>query len=154
LFELSQHTDHVFGDEHFAPAHHFCGGLGTTLEYYDFVHQLQTTTSADHIQRLLSMVGVDTNTSDYLIDAVVRTGGTALDENQARLKELYPKGVSLSGSKTQQKDHNTGSNQVGTLESSYGDDEKLQFIWDAYAGDYDLFELPRLTLDELAEAGV
>lgn len=156
LFKLSHNTDHVFEDEHFAPAHRFCGGLGSSLHYYDFVHQLRTTTSADDIRRLLSIVGADPNTTDYLIDAVVRTGGTALEDDQAKLNELYPKGdyLHLSGSRTQRKDHNTGSNQGGTLESSYGNDDKLQFIWDLYKGDYDLFELPRLTLKELQVAGV
>ncbi len=154
LFQLSHNPDQVFGDVHFAPAHRFCGGLDTTLDYYDFVHQLTTSTTPDHIERLFSMLGVDSNTSEYLIENVVRTGGTALDRDEEFLQNLYPNGLHLLGSATQKQGHNTGSNQGNILQSSYGSDENVELMWERYSGDYDLFELPMLTLEELHRAGV
>ena len=153
LLELNENPDEVFENEHFSPAHLFCGGLGTTLDYYDFVHQLRKPTSPDHIQRLLSRLGVDSNVSEALIQNVVKTGGTALDRDQELLRERYPQEVTLRGHWTQEKEHNTGSNERNVLQDSYGGTQfGLQMIYKHYGLDYDLFQLPRLGLQELQEA--
>lgn len=155
LGQLDQRPDQVFGNEHFAPAGTFCGGLDGTLDFYDFVHQLTTPTAPDHIHRLFATIlRVDSNTSDYLIQTVVKTGGTALDRDEELLRQYYPQGLYLKGSTTQRKGHNTGSNQDHVLQDSYRDDENLRIIFDRYGKDYDLFQLPKLSLAELQIAGV
>jgi len=155
LEELNHQPGKVFDDEHFTPAHTFCGGLDRTLDYYDFVHQLRKPTAPKHIQRLFRRLGVDANSTNYLIQNVVKTGGTALERDEALLRKKYRQGlVQLHASATQQKGHNTGSNKGNALQDSYGRDENLQVIYDRYANDYDLFELPRLGLEGLHNAGV
>lgn len=152
--QLQEHPEQVFGNEHFAPAYTFCGGLDTTLDYYDFVHQLTSPTAQDRIRLLFSILKVDSETADYLMQNVVRTGGTALDRDEKLLRTRYSQDVTLHGSTTQQKGHNTGSNKKSALQDSYRNDRTLQIIYDHYGTDYDLFQLPRLSLEELQKAKV
>jgi hypothetical protein len=100
LAALSNHTtttttttsqEQVFSDVHFAPQSWFCGGLQHTLQYYDFVHQLRPKTTAYHVRHLFQSLQVPPPISDYLIDRVVRTGGTqkGLDQTFVRRQPHY-----------------------------------------------------------------
>lgn len=153
LHKLAQDPKRVMRNEHFAPAAQFCGGLDdpATLSYYDFVHQLRTATAASDVRRLLERIGVDGRTSQYLISNVVETGGTSIDKDERKMQERFPD-IALKGSSTQKKGHNTGSNKGNVLHDSFGSDENVQYIWEGYARDYDLFQLPRLNLQQLQQA--
>jgi Sulfotransferase family len=214
-------TAQVFSDVHFAPQGWFCGGLNHTLQYYDFVHQLRPKTTAYHVRHLFQSLQVPPHISDYLIDSVVRTGGTqkGLDQTFVRQQPHYKQwkrqglraaaaaaaaasatsmlsptqqkpppnnnnnaknttkssssnitttlmvaadtaapawsDVILNGGVTQTKAHNTGSNKRHALQDRlHNDNARLQIIHQGYESDYTLFQIPYLTLEELALAGV
>jgi hypothetical protein len=173
LHELSHHTSRVFSDPHFAPQSWFCGGLNHTLQYYDFIHQLRPQTAPDYVRHLLENINVPTNIVNYLIDTVVRTGGTEIQLDQAfvrqqphyqELKQRQQQrqqqqppilDVTLKSHATQTKAHNTGSNKGNVLQERFhNDNHQLQLIHNGYQSDYDLFQIPQLTLEELTLAGV
>jgi hypothetical protein len=169
LHELSHHTDRVFSDPHFAPQSWFCGGLNHTLQYYDFIHQLRPETAPEHVRHLLETLNVPPHIIDYLIDNVVRTGGTEIQLDQAfvrqqphyqQLKQQQQQqppilDITLKSHATQTKAHNTGSNKGNVLQDRFhNDNHQLELIHKGYQSDYDLFQIPQLTLEELTVAGV
>lgn len=48
-------------NKHFRSMGHFCGGLRNTLQFYDTVEELETTTSHAKVAALLETIGVDAN---------------------------------------------------------------------------------------------
>lgn len=121
---------------HFAPASDFCGGLGATLDYYDVVQELTAETAPQHVEALLTKVGVQPELTKSLINDIVRTRGAAAGGDEQLAAKL---GVELGVAKTQEKSHNTGANQ--NLCNYFDTKEKLTAITDAYAMDYATFEI-------------
>lgn len=144
IFKLSNHTEKVFGDAHFAPASRFCGGLDSTLPYYDVVHQLDKQSAPRHVETLFRRIGVDPNLSQSLIESAVQTGGAVQERDIQNIKALM--GQTLRGAKSMQA-HHTGSAQGTTQQTYFGtDDTWLRIIHERYQMDYNLFQLEGPTL--------
>jgi hypothetical protein len=121
---------------HFAPASEFCGGLGSTIDYYDVVHELNSETAPRHVKMLLQKVGVDSEMTKSLVDGIVRTGGTNRDEDKKLASHF---GVELGFGRTQGMGHNTEANK--DLCEYYKTSEKVELIKKLYSVDYDTFQL-------------
>ena len=121
---------------HFAPASTFCGGLGSTIDYYDVVHELNAETAPAHVTALLQQIGVESETTKLLVDNIVRTGGTNRDGD---IKLAAQWGVELGLGRTQGMSHNTEASK--DLCEYYNSSEKVALIMKLYSIDYDTFQL-------------
>jgi len=121
---------------HFALASEFCGGLRSTLDYYDVVHELDTETAPKHVEALLSKVGVDLEMTRMLVDGIVRSRGAVGNQDKNLAARL---GVELRADNTQLKSHNTGAKK--DLCEYYSTPEKIASIMNIYREDYDVFQI-------------
>lgn len=128
-------------NRHFAPMASFCGGLGNTLDYYDFVHELSHKTSPKLIRDLLLHVGVDADDTEQLVENVVKTGATNLTWETQVVKERL--GIDLRRSSTNRPQHNTDHGVNTTKKYFSGSNVDLrERIEKQYEVDIDLFFTP------------
>lgn len=128
---------------HFTPASEFCGGLGSTLDYYDVVHELDAETAPKHVEALLLKVGVEPEMAKSLVDGIVRTRGINKDNRSEQLAAQL--GVELGVGKTQGEGHNTEASKE--LCTYYNTTEKLALIQKAFSVDYNTFQLAPRDVD-------
>ena len=102
---------------HFREAGDFCGGLTNTIQYYDFVEELNKETAPMKVQNILEKIGVERNLTERLVDTYVRT------------------------SKAQTKSHVTNADK--NLCAYYTSSAKINLIEDSYKDDYKLFNMSR-----------
>jgi hypothetical protein len=74
---LDTREAHVFGNPHFMPSTEFCGGLGSTIHKYQFIHALHPNTAPDLVQTMLLHVGVDPILAIKLKEYIVKKGGVS-----------------------------------------------------------------------------
>jgi len=135
----------AFHNPHFAPMARFCGGLKHTLDYYDFVHLLDKKTAPDLVRQLLLHIGVKDDDVEYLIENVVRTGGTHVGVDSEEVEHRL--GIRLHKSQTNKASHNTGSRK--SFDEYFEHAGRVQLLQHEYKMDYDLFGLPKLDLEDL-----
>ena len=141
---INEHPEQVFSNTHWKPMNQHCGGLKTSIDQFQFVHQLDPKTSGRLIRDLLTNIGVESNLTDDLIEYVVRTGGTYRLWEQEQVRQKF--GLKMGFSATNRRRHNTG--KIFTLSEYFNDDlEKLRSLQSHYEDDYLLFDLPHLGFD-------
>jgi Sulfotransferase family len=134
----------VFGNPHFKPAAHFCGGLGDTINHYSFVHMLEKDTVSTHLKTLLDHLGVDSELASGLLERVVKTGGMLDLVDINRVQEQY--GLKLRG--TISLSHHTEEHHV-TAKDYFKAPNILQKLQSVYKMDYDMFQLERPRLEDI-----
>jgi hypothetical protein len=141
---INERPDQVFSNYHWKPMNQHCGGLQTSIDRFQFIHQLDPTTSERLVRNLLTHIGVESNLTDDLIEYVIRTGGTYRLWEQEQVRQKL--GIKMGFSATNRRRHNTGS--MFTLSQYFSDDlEKLRTLQRHYEDDYLLFNLPHLGFD-------
>ena len=136
----------VFGNPHFKPAAHFCGGLAETINHYSFVHMLEKDTVSTHLKTLLDHLGVDPELADGLLERVVKTGGMLDLEDINRVHEQY--GLKLKGSISSS--HHTEEHHI-TAKDYFKSPNILQKLQRVYKMDYDMFHLEPPIFEDLHE---
>jgi hypothetical protein len=120
---------------HFAFTSDFCGGLGSTIEYYDFVQELNSDTPI-HVEILLDKIGVAPGLVRSLVDNTVRSKATNVEEDRKRAIEL---GVELGLGPSQLKSHNTDASKATC--DYFNTRDKVKLVEELYGVDYKTLEL-------------
>jgi hypothetical protein len=124
----------LLNNPHFAFASDFCGGLGSTLEYYDFVHELNSETPV-YVETLLDKIGVAPGLVRSLVDNTVRSKATNVKEDQKRAVKL---GVELKLGEWHDRSHITDTSNA-TCDYFKTRDE-IKMVEEVYSVDYKTFE--------------
>lgn len=143
ISHLDEKGNSVFSDQHFIPMSHFCGSVANNLDYYDFVSEVTPDGSEKDVEALLQLIGVEQNVSRFLIDSVVRTGGTNLEKDREVVQRLH--GVVLAGDHSQKQSHNTHSGAMKMMKSYFRDRRAVMIVQNAYGIDYETFNITRST---------
>jgi len=70
LFQLMAEPKEIFRHGPFAPTSHLCGGLGSTLQYYNVVHQWKPETIRGHVESLLrTRLGIDAKNANIVLNS-------------------------------------------------------------------------------------
>lgn len=137
-------TRRVFNNPHFKPAAGFCGGLGSSIDHYAFVHALDKKTVSGHVKTLFDHLGVDETLTAELIDRVVKTGGMLHPIDFERVQQQY--GLRMRGNISNS--HNTGNSRLSTKD--YFQSERwLKKLVKIYQSDYDMFQLEPPRFEDL-----
>jgi hypothetical protein len=137
LDQIQSGNRKLLKNPHFAFASDFCGGLGSTLEYYDFVHELNSDTPL-HVETLLTRIGVPNMLIRSLVDNTVRSKAANVEADRKRAAEL---GVELGLGPSQLKSHNTDA--IMATCDYFSTRDKVKVIEELYSVDYETFGLSR-----------
>ncbi len=136
----------MFGNPHFKPAAHFCGGLGNSTDCHAFVHELDKKTVAGHVKTLFDHLGVDTDLTEELLERVVKTGGILHPVDFEQVQEQY--GLRMRGNKSDS--HNTATSKSKLTSKDYFQSEEiLKKLAEVYQRDYDMFQLEPPRFEDL-----
>ena len=141
-------------DPHTIPMSEFCGGLSQSIQHYDMIEQITESSSPQTIGRLLGMMdNVTPDIQQGIVECLVER--KSCDYLRQRLPEyntypVKPNSTQLGKGSA----HYTGTNRGNTLEENFKTDDRLKIIQDAYQQDYDLFNITKLSLQGIHEAGV
>jgi hypothetical protein len=137
LDQIQNGNRKLLKNPHFAFASDFCGGLGSTLGYYDFVHELNSD-AALRVGTLLNKIGVPNMLARSLVDNTVRSKGTNVEADRERAAKL---GVELGLGPSQLKSHNTDASKATC--DYVNTREKVKVIEELYSVDFATFGLSR-----------
>jgi hypothetical protein len=137
LDQIQSGNRKLLKNPHFAFASDFCGGLGSTLVYYDFVHELNSDTAL-HVETLLNKIGVPNNIKRSLVDNTVRSKATNVKADRERAAKL---GVELGLGPSQLNSHNTDASKATC--DYFSTRNKVKVIEELYSVDFETFGLNR-----------
>jgi hypothetical protein len=133
LAQIQNGSFRFLGNPHFALASDFCGGLGSTLEYYDFVQELNSGTSW-HVENLLNNIGVAPQLVRNLVDNIVRSKASNVEQDRKRAAEL---GVKLGLGEWHEPTHNTDTTKSTC--DYFKRRDQIKLLEELYRVDYNTF---------------
>jgi hypothetical protein len=133
LAQIQNGTFKYLSNPHFAFASDFCGGLGNTIEYYDFVHELNSDTSM-HVENLLNKIGVAPRLVRSLVDNTVRSKASNVVQDRKRAAQL---GVKLGLGEWHETTHNTDTTKVTC--DYFKSRDQIKLLEGLYSVDYNTF---------------
>jgi hypothetical protein len=133
LAQIQNGTFKYLSNPHFAFASDFCGGLGSTLEYYDFVQELNSDTSM-HVENLLNKIGVAPRLVRSLVDNTVRSKASNVVKDQKRAALL---GVKLRLGEWHETTHNTDT--ITATCDNFKSRDQIKLLEELYSVDYSTF---------------
>jgi hypothetical protein len=133
LAQIQNGTFKYLSNPHFAFASDFCGGLGNTIEYYDFVHELNSDTSM-HVENLLNKIGIAPRLVRSLVDNTVRSKGSNVVQDRKRAAQL---GVKLGLGEWHETTHNTDTTTATC--DYFKSRDQIKLLEGLYSVDYNTF---------------
>jgi hypothetical protein len=133
LAQIQNKSFEYLSNPHFAFASDFCGGLGSTLEYYDFVHELNSDTSM-YVENLLNNIGVAPQLVRSLVDNTVRSKASNVVQDRKRAAQL---GVELGLGEWHETTHNTDTSKATC--DYFKSQDQIQLLEELYKVDYKTF---------------